>query len=110
MRNYLRITRHLLRHRPRLGLWAPSLYCEGLDAKPDRYLARLFRQDRVMVEVGVKLLNYPTMWRASAACSRRVYRVFSFAKDFLMKNIGLCFWFSSSLNKSALTETFDTTK
>ena len=30
--------------------------------------------------------------------------------DFLMKNIGLCFCFSSSLNKAALTEASDTAR
>ena len=48
--------------------------------------------------------------RASAACSRQVYRVFSSDRDFLMKNTGLCFWFSSSLNKVALIETSETAR
>ena len=48
--------------------------------------------------------------RASAVCSRWVYRVSASVRDLLMKNIGLCFWFSSSLNKAALTETSDTVK
>ena len=47
-------------------------------------------------------------WRASAACSRLVYRVSASDRDLLTKNIGLWFWFSSSLNKAALTEAFDT--
>ena len=46
--------------------------------------------------------------RASASCSRRVYRVSSLDKDFLTKNSSLCFWFSSSLNKAALIETSET--
>ena len=47
---------------------------------------------------------------ASAACSRRVYLIFSSARDFIMKNIDLCFRFSSSLNKVTLTKTSDTTR
>ena len=31
-------------------------------------------------------------------------------RDFLTKNIGLCFQFSSSLNKAALTDTSETAK
>ena len=33
-----------------------------------------------------------------------VYRVSTSDRDLLMKNIGLYFWFSSSLNKAALIE------
>ena len=47
---------------------------------------------------------------ASAACSRRVYRVSTSTRDFLTKNIGLYFRFSSSLNKVVLTETSDTVR
>ena len=43
-------------------------------------------------------------WGASAACSRRVYRVSASDMDLLTKNIGLYFRFSSSLNNVALTE------
>ena len=48
--------------------------------------------------------------RANAACSRWLYRVFASAKDLLMKNTGLCFLFSASLNRAALTETSETAK
>ena len=44
---------------------------------------------------------------ASAACSRRVYRVSASNKDLLIKNMGLCFH-SSSLNKDALTNMSET--
>ena len=42
--------------------------------------------------------------KANAACSRWLYRVSTSAKDFLTKNTGLCFIFSSSLNKATLTK------
>ena len=48
--------------------------------------------------------------RANAACSRWLYRVFASAKDLLTKNTGLCFLFSSSLNKAALIETSETAR
>ena len=48
--------------------------------------------------------------RANAACSRWLYRVSASIKDFLTKNTGLCFLFSSSLNRAALTETYETPK
>ena len=48
--------------------------------------------------------------RANAACSRGLYRVFVSAKDLLTKNTGLCFLFSSSLNRTILTETSETAK
>ena len=48
--------------------------------------------------------------RAKAACSRWLYRASASAKDLLTKNIGLCFLFSSSLNKAALTNTSKTVK
>ena len=48
--------------------------------------------------------------RASATCSRRVYRVVASDRDLLTKNIGFCFRFSSPLNKVALTETSETTR
>ena len=48
--------------------------------------------------------------RASATCSRWLYRVSTSAKDLLTKNTGLCFLFSSSLNRAALTETSETAK
>ena len=44
----------------------------------------------------------------NATCSRRVYLVSTLNRDFLMKNIGLCVWFSSYLNKVTLTETSKT--
>ena len=47
---------------------------------------------------------------ANVACSRWLYRAFASAKDLLTKNTGLCFLFSSSLNKAALTKTFETAK
>ena len=65
--------------------------------------------DRVHLEVGAKLFSCHT-WRVSAACSRRVYRVYASDKDLLTKNISLCFRFSSSLNKAALTNTSETDK
>ena len=43
------------------------------------------------------------IWRARAACSRWLYLVSASAKDLLMKNIGLCFPSSFSLNSAALT-------
>ena len=49
-------------------------------------------------------------WRANAAYSRWLYWVSASAKDLLTKNIGLCFQFSSSLNKAALIETSETAK
>ena len=48
--------------------------------------------------------------RANVTCSRWLYRVSASAKDLLMKNTGLCFLFSSSLNRAVLTETFETVK
>ena len=48
--------------------------------------------------------------RASTAYSRRVYRISASDKDFLTKNIGLYFRFSSSLNKVVLTKAFDTAR
>ena len=49
-------------------------------------------------------------WRANAACSRWLYPVFASVKDLMMKNIGLYFMFSSSLNRAALTETSETAR
>ena len=46
--------------------------------------------------------------RANVACLRWLYQVSVWAKDLLTKNIGLCFLFSSSLNRAALTETSET--
>ena len=40
----------------------------------------------------------------------QVYRVFALDRNLLTKNIGLCFQFSSSLNKVALTKAFDTAR
>ena len=40
----------------------------------------------------------------------RYTEFFASNKDFLMKNIGLCFQFSSSLNKVALIETSETAR
>ena len=48
--------------------------------------------------------------RANAACSRWMYWVFPSAKDLLTKNTGLCFLFSSSLNRATLTEISETAK
>ena len=45
--------------------------------------------------------------RANAFYSRWLYRVSASAKDLVTKNIGLGFLFSSSLNRAALTETFE---
>ena len=49
-------------------------------------------------------------WRANVACSRWLYQVSASAKDLLTKKTGLCFLFSSSLNRVAITETFETAK
>ena len=56
------------------------------------------------LEVGAKLATQ----RTSAACSRQVYRIFASDGDLLMKNIGPCFRFSSSLNKATVTKTYET--
>ena len=48
--------------------------------------------------------------RANAACSRWLYQVSALAEDLLTKNIGICFLFSSSLNRTTLTETSKTVK
>ena len=48
--------------------------------------------------------------RANASYLRWLYRVSASAKDLLMKNTGLCFLFSYSLNRAALTETSETIK
>ena len=47
---------------------------------------------------------------ANVAYSRWLYWVSTSAKDFLTKNNGLCFLFSSSLNRAALIETSETAK
>ena len=49
-------------------------------------------------------------WRANVACSRWLYWVSASAKDLLTKNTGLCFLFSSSLNRASLIETSETSK
>ena len=49
-------------------------------------------------------------WRANVACSRWLYWVSESAKELLTKNTGLCFLFSSSLNRAVLTETSKTAK
>ena len=48
--------------------------------------------------------------RANAAYSRWLFQVSASAKDLLTKNTGLCFIFSSSLNKATFTETSETAK
>ena len=48
--------------------------------------------------------------KLNATCSRWLYQVSASAKDLLTKNTGLYYIFSSSLNKVALIETFETTK
>ena len=48
--------------------------------------------------------------RANAACLRWMYQVSASAKDLLTKNTSLCFLFSSSLNRAALTKTSETAK
>ena len=48
--------------------------------------------------------------RANAAYLRWLYRVSASAKDLLTKNNGLCFLFSSSLNKAALIGTSEIAK
>ena len=52
------------------------------------------------LEVGAKLLDYH---KEGQSCLLEE----DVPRDLLMKNIGLCFLFSSSLNKAALTETSD---
>ena len=47
---------------------------------------------------------------ANVACLRWLYQVSVSAKDLLMKNTGLCFLFSSSLNKATLIKTSETAK
>ena len=64
--------------------------------------------DKVRLEVGAKLFSCTR--RASAACLRQVYQVSASDRDLLTKNIGLCFWFSSSLNKDALIDTSETVR
>ena len=49
-------------------------------------------------------------WRANVACLRWLYRVSASTKDLLTKNTGLCFIFSSSLNRATLIKTFETAK
>ena len=48
--------------------------------------------------------------KVNAACSRWLYRVSASANDLLMKNTGLCFLFSSFLNRVALIEISKTAK
>ena len=48
--------------------------------------------------------------RVNVAYSRWLYRVSASANDLLTKNTGLCFLFSSSLNRAALTEISKTAK
>ena len=48
--------------------------------------------------------------RANATRSRWLYQVSESAKDLLMKNTSLCFIFSSSLNRVALTKTSESAK
>ena len=59
-------------------------------------------------EVGAKFLA--AIQRAKAACSRWLYLVSTSAKDFLTKNIGLCFPSSFSLNNVALNDISETAK
>ena len=47
--------------------------------------------------------------RVSVACLRWVYHVSASDKALLIKNMGLCFRCSSSLNKVALTDMSETT-
>ena len=47
---------------------------------------------------------------ANVACLRWLYQVSVSAKDLLMKNTGLFFLFSSSLNKATLIKTSETAK
>ena len=48
--------------------------------------------------------------RAKAACSRGLYLVSASTRDLLMKNTGLCFSSSFSLNRAALTAMSETAK
>ena len=48
--------------------------------------------------------------RANVAYSRWSYQVSASTKDLLTKNTGLCFLFSYSLNRAALTKTSETAK
>ena len=63
--------------------------------------------DRVSLEVVTKFFS--DYLESQCCLSETVNRVSSSEKDFLTKNIGLCFRCSSSLNKAALTETLETT-
>ena len=63
-----------------------------------------------MVCLEVKAKFSTATRKANAACSRRVYRVSTSDRDLLTKNTGLCFQFSSSLNKVVLTKTSETTR
>ena len=60
--------------------------------------------DGVYLEVWAKLLS------SSVTCWRLVYRVSASDRDLVTKNIGLCFWFLSSLNKAAHAEASDTAR
>ena len=64
--------------------------------------------DRVCLEVGAKLLSHHM--ESSVACPRWVCWVSTSNRDLLMKNIGLCFRFSFSLNKVSLTEASNTAR
>ena len=60
--------------------------------------------DSVCLEVWAKLLS------SSVTYSRWVYCVSASNRDLVTKNIGLCFRFSSSLNKAAHAEASDTAR
>ena len=64
--------------------------------------------DRVCLEVRAEFFSCTR--RASVVFLKRVYRVSASYRDFLKKNTGLYFRFSSSLNKDALIETSETAR
>ena len=63
-------------------------------------------RNNVRLEIGAQFLA--ATLRASAAYSRRVYRVSASDRDLLIKNMGFYYLCSSYLNKVALIETPET--
>ena len=61
--------------------------------------------------LGARIRPYSYMYcTLSRDGALQVYRVSALDRDLLMKNIGLCFKFSSSLNKASLTKTSETAR
>ena len=61
--------------------------------------------NRVCLEVRVEFLSFHT--EGQRCLLETNDRVSASNRDLLMKNIGLCLWFSYSLNKAALIETYE---